>query len=347
MAQPRPAGYRRFDPRNGTLCAQDRRGRHKGARSRIGLPAFLNDPRHDLLVSERLIVTGLPQNKECQQPRECRLPRRAPSCAPALVVGSYIRGLGDVMRSGLIIALAALCSGCAANEVATFQAGRGQESIVRDGQAALVSRDPSSLVIIKPASRQFQSGGRPTFVVGIYNLSSAPLQFRVADVTATQSVNQQLVQLKVFTYDELAQEEKNRQIAAAILTGLAVGANAASAATAGHYNSTSTVYTPSGTYQVQTTGYSPTANAIAQANASAENEALISATIERGQQNLATLERTVIKDDTIFPGEWYGGLLVLQPLTSDDSRVGPKMYSIALLVGRDRHEIDITQSPVR
>jgi hypothetical protein len=200
--------------------------------------------------------------------------------------------------------------------------------------------------MIRPASRQFRSGGRPTFVVGIYNLSPAPLQFRVADIAATQLINQQAVALKVFTFDELVQEEKNRQIAAAILTGLAVGANAAAASTAGHYNSTSTVYTPNGTYQVQTTGYSPTANAIAQANASEQNEALISATIEQGQHNLATLEKSVIKDDTLFPGEWYGGLVVLQPLASGDSRNAPKTYSIALLVGQDRHQIDITQSPI-
>lgn len=248
--------------------------------------------------------------------------------------------------TGVIVLVAALCGGCAANEVATFQARPGQDSIIRDGQAALVSRAPRSLVMIRPASRQFRSGGRPTFVVGIYNLSPAPLQFRVADIAATQLINQQAVALKVFTFDELVQEEKNRQIAAAILTGLAVGANAAAASTAGHYNSTSTVYTPNGTYQVQTTGYSPTANAIAQANASEQNEALISATIEQGQHNLATLEKSVIKDDTLFPGEWYGGLVVLQPLASGDSRNAPKTYSIALLVGQDRHQIDITQSPI-
>jgi hypothetical protein len=251
------------------------------------------------------------------------------------------------MRILCAIALAAACSGCAANEVATFQARPGQESIIRDGTAALVSRTPTSIVMVAPASRQFRAGGRPAFVVGIYNLSQGPLQFRVADITATQLVGQQTAQLKVFTYEELVQEERNRQVAAAILTGLAAGANAVSAANAGYYHSTSTVSTPQGLYQVHTTGYSPTANAIAQSNASAQNDAMISATIERGQQNLATLEKSVIKDDTIFPGEWYGGQLVLQPLASTDSRDIPKTYSIDLLVGRDRHQIDIAQAPVR
>jgi hypothetical protein len=251
------------------------------------------------------------------------------------------------MRVVGVLALAALCGGCAANEVATFQARPGQESMVRDGQAALVSRAKNSLVIVKPAARQFASRGRPVFVVGIFNLGSTPLQFRVADIEAMQTVNQQTVQLQVVTYESLVQEEKNRQVAAALLTGLAAGANAYSASQAGRYNATSTVSTPQGNYLVHTTGYSPTANAIAQSNAGAQNEAMISATIEQGRQNLATLENSVIKDDTVMPGEWYGGQLHLQPLASAEPRDAPRTYSIAFLVGQDRHVIDIVQAPVR
>jgi hypothetical protein len=255
--------------------------------------------------------------------------------------------MGDRVRIVGVLALAAVCSGCASHEVATFQARPGQQSIMRDGQAALVSRARNSLVMVSPAARQFTSRGRPVFVVGIYNLSPTPQDFRVADVIATQVVNQQTFQLQVIPYESLVQEERNRQVAAAVLTGIAAGANAVSAANAGYYNSSSTVYTPHGAYQVNTTGYSPTANAIAQANASAQNEAMISATIERGQQNMAVLERSVIKDDTVMPGEWYGGQLVLQALAAAEPRDAPRTYSIALLVGQDRHVIDIVQSPVR
>jgi hypothetical protein len=251
------------------------------------------------------------------------------------------------MRIAFVVALAALCGGCASHEVASFQPLAGQQSIVRDGQPALVSRTKNSIVLIRPASRQFVSGSRPVFVVGIFNLSPAPLEFRVADIQATQFVNQQEVQLKVFTYDELVQEERNRQVVAALLTGVAAGANAYSASHAGYYNSTSTVSTPHGTFQVNTTGYSPTANAIAQANASAQNEAMISATIEQGQQNLANLEQGVIKDNTMLPGEWYGGQVHLQPLASGDSSGSPKTYSISLLIGQDRHVIDIVQARVQ
>jgi hypothetical protein len=91
---------------------------------------------------------------------------------------------------------------------------------------------------------------------------------------------------------------------------------------------------------VNTTGYSPTAAAIAQSNASAQNAEMISDVIERGQANLATLEHAVIKDNTVMPGEWYGGQLHIQPLAGDSSM---KNYTITVQVGSDRHEISIAQ----
>ena len=82
---------------------------------------------------------------------------------------------------------------------------------------------------------------------------------------------------------------------------------------------------------MNTTGYSPTAAAIAQSNASAQNAEMISDVIERGQANLA---------NTVMPGEWYGGQLHIQPLAGDSSM---KNYTITVQVGSDRHEISIAQ----
>lgn len=177
----------------------------------------------------------------------------------------------------------------------------------------------------------------------MYNLTGAPLEFRVANIVATQVIEQQVARLHVYTYEELVEEERRRQMAAAVLTVMGATANAVSASYAGRYNSTTTVTTPRGTYTATTTGYSPTANAIARANAAAENEAMISATIERGQHNLAVLETSVIKDNTLFPGEWYGGQLHLQAPTTGDRG---KTYSITVMVGSDRHEIEVVHDKV-
>jgi hypothetical protein len=250
---------------------------------------------------------------------------------------------GNPMRTvPFAVAAAALVAGCVTTETVQFRPTATQQALIRDGQPAIVSRLKNSIVLVRPALRQFQPGARPIFVVAMYNLTNAPLEFRVGNVEVTQLVNGQPAALKVVTYEQLVSEEHDRQVLRALGAGLAVAGNSMAAANAGYYHSNSTVYTPRGAFQVNTTGYSPTAAAIAQSNANAQNEALISATIEKGQANMATLEHGVIKDNTLMPGEWYGGQLHIQPLVSDNGS-GTKTYQIVVNVGPDRHEINIAQ----
>ncbi|MBH5373505.1 hypothetical protein [Bradyrhizobium glycinis] len=242
------------------------------------------------------------------------------------------------MRNLGIFALCAVLGGCmSTGETISFRASNPQQqALMRDGQPALVSRQKSSLVLVRPASRQMQANGRPVFVVGINNLSKQPVDFRVGQVEAVQHAAGSDFEMKVVTYEMLVQEERNRQVAAALLTGLAAGANAYSAANAGHGSYT----TPSGRTG---TFYSPTAALIAQNNAAIQNEAMIAATVETGQRNMAALEQAVIKDNTLMPGEWYGGQLHLAPPT--DQGGGPKTYTIVITVGAERHVIDVAQGP--
>lgn len=247
------------------------------------------------------------------------------------------------MRVVVSLLAAALLSGCVTNEVVKFSATNpNQQSMVRDGRPALVSRQKNSIVLVSTANRNVQTNGRPVFVVGITNMSKQPIDFRVEQVEVVQNVGGQQVALAVITYEQLVQEEKTRQVAAAILTGVAAGANAYSASRAGYGNYSATTMSSSGrTYNTSGTFYSPTAAAIAQGNAAAQNDAMISSTIERGQQNMAMLEQAVIKDNTLLPGEWYGGQLHLSPPANPSQ--GPKTYSITLLVGGERHVIDVSQ----
>ena len=193
-----------------------------------------------------------------------------------------------------------------------------------------------ALVLVRPASRQLQANGRPVFVVGINNLGKTPVDFRVAQVEATQRVGASDYAIRVVTFEMLAQEEKNRQVAAAILTGIAGAANAYGASQAG-YGSYTTPSGRTGTFD------SPTAATIAQNNAATENEAMFAATLETGQRNMAALERFVIKDNTLMPGEWYGGQLHLAPPT--DQAGAQKTYTIVITVGNDRHVVDVAQGP--
>jgi hypothetical protein len=214
--------------------------------------------------------------------------------------------------------------------------------MVRDGRQALISRKKSSIVMISPASRDFSPGRRPVYVVGMNNLGKAPAEFRVADVTVTQKSEGRVVgQLPVKTYEELAQEERTRQVVSAVIVGLAAGANAAAASQAGYGTAQSTVHSGGRTATVTTNYYSPTAAAVAQANAGAQNEAMIANTIEGGRQRMAVLEQSVIKDNTLLPGEWYGGQLHFEPPASGEGK--PKAYTIEVRVGDDLHSIDVVQ----
>jgi hypothetical protein len=238
-------------------------------------------------------------------------------------------------------ALAMLLAGCMTGERVRFQAHGKQEALIRDGQSALVSRGRNSIILIRPARREFARNARPVFVVGIYNQARGPLNFRVADVSVIQTVGGQDVTLQVIPYEKLVQEERTRQVVAGMLVGAAAGANAMAAANSGYSDVRTTFHTPRGTFTANSTVYSPSAAAVARATAASQNEALISATIEQGQTNLAHLERAVIKDNTLLPGEWYGGQLHIAPLVASSSE--PKMYTIALTVGSDRHELQVLQ----
>lgn len=242
------------------------------------------------------------------------------------------------MRIFCVLALGATVSGCVtANETVAFRSSNpNQQSLMRDGQPALVSRQKNSLVLVRPAARQLQANGRPVFIVGINNISRGPIDFRVGQVDANQRVGAAEYPMQIVTFEMLQQEEKNRQVAAAILVGVAGAANAYGASRAGYGHYT----TPGGR---NGTFYSPTAAAIAQNNAAVQNEAMVAATIERGQANMAMLEQAVIKDNTLMPGEWYGGQLHLAPPT--DQGGGQKSYSIVITVGSDRHVVEVAQGP--
>jgi hypothetical protein len=250
------------------------------------------------------------------------------------------------MRSMIVIVCALVLGGCM-QETVRFQAKPQQQALVRDGIPALVSQKRGSVVMIRPAARQFAAGGRPVFVVGLHNLARTPIDFAVADVRVTQAVGSAAVPLKVLAYEDLVQEERTRQVVVAMLVGAAAGLNAAAAANAGYSHTTSTVYGAGGIRTTHTVSYSSARAAAAQARAMRQNERMIDGVLAEGQANLARLEREVLKDNTLMPGEWYGGTLHLEPPTQSEAAAGPKSYTIALKVGADDHEIAVIQHGAR
>lgn len=250
------------------------------------------------------------------------------------------------MRALFVFVCALACSACM-QETVRFQAKPHQQAITRDGQPALISQAKSSLVMIRPAMRRFASDARPVFVVAVRNLADQPIEFQLRNVSVTQMAGLDAVPMKVFSYDELVAEQETRQVVTALLVGAAAGVNAAVAAQEGYRTQTTTVNAPSGSYTYESTSYNPSSGLAAQKRAWRQNERLIGAAIKQGRSNLAALEREVIKDNTMMPGEWYGGTLHVEPPADAGGATASKRYAIAMTVGPDRHEFDVMQESVK
>lgn len=225
-----------------------------------------------------------------------------------------------------LLAVSSLCA-CVPTEKVAFTAGPQQQTIVRDGRSTMVSKKRTSTVMISPASREVAPGRRPVFVIAIQNTGKAPAEFRVAAVSAVQMQDGAPSRaMPIVPYEQLVSEERARQVASAVLVGLAAVGNAHAA----HQAS----FTRSG-------HYSPIAGAINGARADSQNAELIADTLATGQFNLAALEQDVLKDNTVLPAEWIGGLLHMEPPAGD---AGPiKAYVITVPVGGDVHEIVVKQ----
>jgi hypothetical protein len=138
------------------------------------------------------------------------------------------------------------------------------------------------------------------------------MEFRVANVSVVQVVAGQPVGMKVYTYEELDAEARREQIATALLVGVVAGANSASASKQGY---------------------------VAQAIAANQNADMAEGVAAAGQAKLAALEASAIKDNTLMPGEVYGGQLHIERPANQSG----KAYSVTIQVGPDRHDLNVRQ----
>ena len=151
--------------------------------------------------------------------------------------------------------------------------------------------------------------------------------------------------LRVYHYEDLVQEEQTRQAVHAFGAALSGAGRAISASNAGYVNTTGTVnsygpYGPSyGTYTATT--YDPLRAQLAQQAANAQTREDFANLQAQGEQNLTELQHTILKDNTVMPGEWVGGTIVLEPPQSSGS--ASKTYSIAVEFGGEQHEFLVSQ----
>jgi hypothetical protein len=247
---------------------------------------------------------------------------------------------------GLTFALA----GCVTNDVVSYKPSATQQPIIRDGVEALISNQPKSVVMLRPSGRGVEPGKRAVYVVAVQNLSSKPINLRVADIQVVQTKNGQHARaLPIKTYEQLAKEEKTRQVIGAIGLGLSAASTTAAANNAGYgtAHGTATTYGPYGTYKTNASMsyYDPAARQLALAQANAQNNQNFQNFATRSEANMAALEMDVLKDNTVMPGEWIGGTVTFEAPRKEFADGKSKSYSIAVKVGEETHFIEAVQAP--
>jgi hypothetical protein len=252
-----------------------------------------------------------------------------------------------IRNAALAIAIGIPLLGCATQQRVSLEAGEGQQTITRDGESALISAK-KNVVMIQPVSGSVSAGDRPAFVLLVGNMTRERLEFSPnmlsARVVAADNTSNSL---KIFTYEELVQEENRRQMVGALAAGLAAAGRSMNAANAGYSNTygnfgavDSYGYRTSGTYSART--YDSYRAFSAQQLANAQTSADFASLRAAGEQNMARLQGTIIKGSTIFPGEMYGGQIVLQPVKRVKGQ--SSLYKIKLTLLTETHEFTIRQS---
>lgn len=220
-------------------------------------------------------------------------------------------------RAVTLCGLVAASSACAPpRDAISLTPSVGQQGIVRDGVPALISAKKHTM-FLRPAASQQGSHDRPRFVVALVNRGKVPVTLNVSDITV-ESAQPRTAKMRVYTHAELAREvedDRNAQLVLSALSGIA------------------------GVYSSRT--YSPP---LAQATAIASTQRTVSDMTEiegLAQVKLTELQATIIKDHTVMPGEWHGGVIVVaQPERPEG---GAAVYRIRIVFDGEEHSFTVSQ----
>lgn len=238
-----------------------------------------------------------------------------------------------------------LCSlqGCATYGSLTAVPSRGERSVFQDGQNTIISTQLNT-VAVTPRSNRIKSGDQGAFVIAVHNGLTNDLVFSTENVSASDTVNGRVEALHVYTYDQLVAQEKRRQAWAAFAVALAGATDSINAANAG-YSHTYGTYSGSayasngvsayGYGNYSSTTYNYAAAQAAQNVANANTSARFAALAEQGQENLRALSSAILKKQTVFPGTWYGGVVMVSLPSVTSTR---QQVRLDVEVGGEHHE---------
>jgi hypothetical protein len=168
-----------------------------------------------------------------------------------------------------------------------------------------------------------ESGKRARFLVTIKNGTSRSVPFSTEDITVTtnDAVTGEELALKVYSYEDLAKEEKGRHASAGAAVALERASDPMNALHAVHTNNRGTHarcgYTRYGTNSYadrncSNTTYKYAALQTGQSVTSVRSQAW---SVELESEDKATMDQlasTILRKETVLPGEWYGGFVEVQ-----------------------------------
>lgn len=196
-----------------------------------------------------------------------------------------------------IVAASMAVSACATSYTVAPRASADQEIRYLNGQATTYSDMGNGAVQVTPLGVNEQ--GRLVFGVAAFNETDKPSNFGIENVVAGADG----VPLRVFTHAEMERQAKNAATAAMVAAVL-VGAASAYAAQQ-NATTTSTYYTPRGTYSYR--HYNPVAAQIGTSVAAVSTAATTAGIASTLDATLQGLSATVLQTTTIDPDEAFGG----------------------------------------
>ncbi len=261
-----------------------------------------------------------------------------------------------------VLVLTFLAAGCATKVKITADPKGNQQQVYQDGRSGLVSKK-KHVVTVSPLQAVFKQDGRAKFVVALQNRSKKPFDVSTDNIMAegkkyrtetvpdpskpdakTSSVERTVVSatipLKIYTYEELDEEidrkETQRKILAVLAGSLAsVGSDSGYRQTTGSYTYESNRYGgPSGYGSYSETTYDYAAAAQSRRENEARTERLMGRIEEKAKIDKAEIQKTLLKRQTVMPGQWYGGTVVMDAPILSEPKSG---IVIHISLGNDEH----------
>ena len=225
-----------------------------------------------------------------------------------------------------------LMGGCSKSYIIKPLPHAGTEVQFDRGRECLISNKNHTILLGPKPGGDFKSGRRAKFVASVKNGSNIKFSFSTDEIDVHyEDSSGGIIPLTIFTFEELAKEERRRQAWAAVGAGLQAMGDSLNAANAGYsntygsysgntYSSYGNSYQHTGRYSATT--YNHAAAQAAQSAAQAKSDANFRRIAEDSRRNHAALARSSLRRHTIMPGQWHGGEIQFDlPNLTDSGRL--------------------------